>query len=449
MKKVAFHNLGCKVNSYELDGISQMFQKRGYEIVDFAQKADIYIVNTCTVTNIADRKSRQMLSRAKALNPDAVVVAAGCYVQSDPEAAAKNTSVDIAVGNNHKSEIVDIVEEYLKNRDKAHTGSTVSDLAAPCDYEETPIAATSGHTRAFLKIQDGCNQFCSYCAIPYVRGRVRSRRASDIMDEAQRLAQNGYKEVVITGIHLSSYGLEGPYNEFAAAGLTNTALLDVIEAVSGVQGIERIRLGSLEARLMTEGFTQRLARIDKVCPHFHLSLQSGSDTVLKRMNRHYTVSEYEEKVDMIRSFYEHPAITTDTITGFPGESEEEFLQTRQFLQKIAPYECHIFKYSRRRGTAADKMDGQLTDAVKTERSKILIRDSDERKREFMSYYIGREVLILTEDTENEDGQIRTVGYTPEYVKVSIPGSESGLIRRILCFEPGCDKINGIMISEER
>ncbi|MCR5475207.1 MAG: tRNA (N(6)-L-threonylcarbamoyladenosine(37)-C(2))-methylthiotransferase MtaB [Lachnospiraceae bacterium] len=445
MKKVAFHNLGCKVNSYELDGISQIFQKRGYEIVDFVQKADVYVINTCTVTNIADRKSRQMLSRAKAQNPDAVVVAAGCYVQSHPDAASSDM-VDIAVGNNNKARIVDIVEEYMRDRGSGKgSRCVVTDLDKPCGYEELPISGTAGHTRAFLKIQDGCDQFCSYCAIPYVRGRTRSRKPEDIIKEAERLADNGYKEIVITGIHLSSYGLDGPYNGFAKEGRTNEALLDVIDGVGAVSGIERVRLGSLEARLMTEGFVKRLSGMKKVCPHFHISLQSGSDTVLKRMNRHYTASEYREKTDLIRSFYEHPAITTDVIVGFPGESEEEFEQTRLFLRETNLYESHIFKYSRRKGTAADRMEGHLTDAVKSARSSILIEESDRRKREFMSYYTGRQVMVLTEDTEMEDGVERTVGYTPEYVKVSIPVTKSGLLTRILCFELGCDKINGVSV----
>ncbi len=455
MKKVAFHNLGCKVNSYELDGISQMFQKRGYEIVEFAQKADIYIVNTCTVTNIADHKSRQMINRARALNPDAIVVAAGCYVQHDPEKAVANPSVDIAVGNNHKAEIVDIVEEYINSRalsgenhtpavsekdEKTLGGRTISDLAGPCSYEELPISATSGHTRAFMKIQDGCNQFCSYCAIPLARGRVRSRAKEDVIAEASRLAKAGYKEVVITGIHLSSYGLEGAYNNVAKSGETNTALLDVIKALADIDGIYRIRLGSLEPRLMTEEFTGSLAGIKKLCPHFHLSLQSGSDTVLARMNRHYTTAEYAGKVALIRQYFDHPAITTDIITGFPGETEEEFEQTRAFLDEIDLYECHVFKYSRRRGTVADKMDGQLPEKVKAERSEILIGDSNRRKHDFMSYYVGKQVEVLTEDTEYTDGMLTTVGYTPEYVKVCMPQTNSGEITKILCFRVGCDKM---------
>ena len=447
MKKVAFHNLGCKVNSYELDGISQMFQKRGYEIVDFAQKADVYIVNTCTVTNIADRKSRQMLGRARAQNPDAVVVAAGCYVQSDPEKAAANENVDIVVGNNHKAEIVDIVENYLADRESGNM--TVSDLKSDCTYEELPISRTSGNTRAYIKIQDGCDQFCSYCAIPLARGRVRSRKTDDIVEEARRLSANGYKEAVITGIHISSYGLDRAYNTFAKEGGTNTALLEVIEAVSSVDGIERVRLSSLEPRLVTEEFIDRLAHIDKICPHFHLSLQSGCDSVLKRMNRHYTTAEYEQKVALIRSRFEHPAITTDIIVGFPGETEEEFETTREFLQKINLYECHVFKYSRRRGTVADSMEGQLTDAVKSARSAILIRESQARKSDFMRWYLGKTAEVLTEDTEELGGEVFTVGYTPEYVKVSMPETKSGVIRQILCFESAFDTIRGSFATQDQ
>ncbi len=444
MKKVAFHNLGCKVNSYELDGISQMFQKSGYEIVDFAQKADVYVINTCTVTNIADHKSRQMISRARAQNPDAVVVAAGCYVQSDPDAAVNNPSIDIAVGNNHKSEIVSIVEEYLRSgkSDKTLGGRTISDLKTTCAYEEVQIEGTAEHTRAYIKIQDGCDQFCSYCAIPLVRGRVRSRELSDIASEAARLAASGYKEVVITGIHLSSYGLHEPYNSLAARGGTNSALLDAIDEVSGVEGISRIRLGSLEPRLITEDFIRHLSKTDKICPHFHLSLQSGSDSVLCRMNRHYTTAQFEETVDRIRRYYDHPAITTDVITGFPGESEEEFDETRVFLRKMNIYEAHVFKYSRRRGTSADRMDGQITDAVKSERSAILIRESDERKHDFASYYAGKRVKVLAEDTEVIDGVTYSVGYTPEYVKVYMPETKSGNITEILCFKDEYGRIYG-------
>ncbi|MCR5672948.1 MAG: tRNA (N(6)-L-threonylcarbamoyladenosine(37)-C(2))-methylthiotransferase MtaB [Lachnospiraceae bacterium] len=458
MKKVAFHNLGCKVNSYELDGISQMFQKRGYEIVEFAQKADIYIVNTCTVTNIADRKSRQMLGRARAQNPDAIVVAAGCYVQSDPEKAAEDEAVDIIVGNNHKAEIVDIIERYIKQRQelsgedhkaarsdldaKTVGGSTVSDLDRPCEYENLSISQTSGHTRAYIKIQDGCNQFCSYCAIPLVRGRVRSRDIADIADEAARLAKAGYKEVVLTGIHISSYGLDRAYNVFIKEGGVNTALLDAIRTVADTEGVERVRLSSIEPSLLDERFIKGLKEIDKLCPHFHISLQSGCDSVLERMRRLYTTAGYEEKTALLRRYYEHPALTTDIIVGFPGETEEEFCKTREFLDKIDLYECHVFKYSRRAGTAADKMEGQLTDAVKSARSAILLQDSKRRKSDFMSYYLNKYVKVLTEDVEVIDGKRYTVGFIPEYVKVAMPETDSGKISEILCFGQGCDIMLG-------
>ncbi len=440
MKKVAFHNLGCKVNSYELDGISQTFQKRGYEIVDFAQNADIYVVNTCTVTNIADHKSRQMLSRARSKNPEAVVVATGCYVQTDPE-KMKDLGVDIAVGNDHKSDIVDMVEDYLNRRkDKAEPELFVTDSSDFDGFEETPISKTSGHTRAYIKIQDGCDQFCSYCAIPLARGRVRSRDPEDIKAEAARLAASGCREIVITGIHISSYGLDVPYNEFAKGGGTNESLLEAVRIVADTEGIERVRLSSLEPRLLTEGFVQKLSDIKGLCPHFHLSLQSGSDSVLCRMRRHYTTAEYAEKAALLRDRFEHPAITTDIITGFPGETEEEFEQTREFLQKVNLYECHVFKYSRRRGTGAADMEGQLTDAVKSRRSSILIADSKQRKHDFMSYYVGRNVEVLTEDTEVFENKRYSTGYTPEYVRCLLPETDSGQITVTLCFEAGCDTI---------
>ena len=432
MKKVAFHNLGCKVNSYEMDAISQMFQKQGYEIVEFAQKPDVIVINTCTVTNIADRKSRQMIHRAKAGNPDAVVVAVGCYVQTDLQGAMSDEAVDIAVGNNHKSEIVTIVEEYFhrtQEKDKCENiqdsktlgGTTVSDLSKPVPYENLSITCAGEHTRAFIKIQDGCNQFCSYCAIPLARGRVRWRTEEDILDEVRNLAENGYKEVVLTGIHLSSYGLTDNYNQFAMHENTNEALLKVIEEVAKVEKITRIRLGSLEPRLLTRKFVERLSGIDKLCPHFHLSLQSGCDEVLKRMNRHYSVKEFKEKVILLREYFEHPAVTTDVITGFPGESEEEAEITAKYLEDINLYECHIFKYSRRSGTVADKMKGQLTEKVKQERSKVLIEASDRRKREFMEYYVGKRVRVLVEDAECIEENEYFTGLTPEYVKCAIVG----------------------------
>lgn len=446
MKKVAFHNLGCKVNSYELDGIMQIFQNNGYEIVDFAQKADIYIVNTCTVTNIADRKSRQMLHKAKANNEEAIVVATGCYVQLDTDGAECDDAIDLIVGNNEKSKLFEYVEEYIKNRgdgSKTLGGKTTHDISKETDYENFCIYKTQEHTRAYVKIQDGCNQFCSYCAIPLARGRVRSRRISNIIEEVSTLAANGYKEVVLTGIHLSSYGLDESYNAFASGDEANEALLNAIEAVANVDGIERIRLGSLEPRLITDDFLGRLTKVTKVCPHFHLSLQSGSDTVLKRMNRHYSSAEFADKVALLRKYYEHPAITTDIIAGFPGETDEEFEETKKFANDINLYEAHVFKYSRRKGTVADKLSGQLSDKIKSARSNLLISDSNSRKNDFILYYIGKEVEILLEETEMIDGTKYMVGYTPEYVKCAVETDEnSNTIVKIVG-----DKIaDGILIS---
>lgn len=434
MKKVAFHNLGCKVNSYELDGIMQMFQSNGYEIVDFAQKADIYIVNTCTVTNIADRKSRQMLHKAKAENPEAIVVATGCYVQTDQEGAKLDEAIDIAVGNNEKIHILEYVEEYLNSRDKTDKtlgGKTIVDLSGDSEYEELSIDKTMEHTRAFIKIQDGCNQFCSYCAIPLARGRVRSRAKDDIIEEVKRVAINGYKEIVLTGIHLSSYGLDHAYNAFANGDEPNEALLDVIEEIALLDGVCRIRLGSLEPRLITDDFLNRLSKVKKVCPHFHLSLQSGSDEVLKRMNRRYTASEFAQKVELLRQYYEHPAITTDIIVGFPMESDEEFDECRRFAEEVDLYEAHVFKYSRRKGTVADKMSGQLTDKIKSLRSSVLMEDSNRRRDDYISYYVGKTIEILLEEETFVDGIRYMTGLSPEYVKCVVQtDGKSGEILKV-------------------
>lgn len=417
MKNVAFHNLGCKVNSYELDGIQQDFQKAGYNIVDFAQKSDIYIINTCSVTNMADRKSRQMIHKAKKQNPESIVVALGCFVQADPEKSASDPDVDIVIGNNLKSKTREIVEDYLKNTGK---DIFVQDLTQSTDYENISIDNSNEHTRAFIKIQDGCNQFCSYCIIPYVRGRIRSRDIDDIVSEVTQLTKKGYIEFVLTGIHLSSYGIQSSsYNEMAGKNFTNMELLKVIDEVSKIEGVERIRLGSLEPRLITSEFINALSSNKKVCPHFHLSLQSGCDEVLKRMNRHYTTDEYKKVLELIRNTYEHPAITTDVIVGFPGETDEEFLITKDYLDEINLYEVHLFKYSRRKGTVADKMDGQLTDKIKSQRSNILSELDKANRNDFAGYYIGKTVEILLEDMEEIDGKSYMVGYTPEYVKCAV------------------------------
>ena len=445
MKNVALHNLGCKVNSYELDVVQQMLQENGYNIVSFDEKADIYIVNTCTVTNMADRKSRQMLHRAKAKNPEAIVVAIGCYVQTGKEDVLPDDSIDLAIGNNRKKDIVNIIERYLKERGMLHTGdkvdktlqdTTIIDVNQTFEYEEMTLKKTAEHTRAYIKIQDGCNQFCTYCIIPYARGRVRSRKWEDIKKEVEGLVKAGYKEIVLTGIHISSYGID--FEEKAwQQGVSkevmksegrhdysgNSKLMDLIERIHGIEGLERIRIGSLEPRIVTKEFAQRLAALTKICPHFHLSLQSGSDTTLKRMNRHYTTKEYRQSVEMLREAFERPAITTDVIVGFPQETEEEFAQTKAFLEEIGFFEMHIFKYSKRRGTIAANMPGQVPDPVKTQRSNILLELEGKQSKEFRSFYLGKEVQVLFEESKDIKGKTYQIGHTKDYVKVAVSSDE--------------------------
>lgn len=408
MKKAALHNLGCKVNAYETEAMQQLLEKAGYEIVPFTEKADVYVINTCSVTNMADRKSRQMIHKAKKENPDSIVVAAGCYVQTSPEEAGIDEAIDIILGNDKKSQLVRLIDEYQRKKDRQL-------LVELCDinnreesFENMYLERTAEHTRAFLKVQDGCNQFCTYCIIPYARGRVRSRMAEDVVAEVQRLAANGYQEVVLTGIHLSSYGVDHGDN-----------LLHLIELVHQVEGIERIRLGSLEPGIITENFVKRLSELKKVCPHFHLSLQSGCDETLKRMNRKYDTARYEEGCRLIRSYYEHPAITTDVIVGFPGETEEEFARTKAFLEKIHFYEMHIFKYSKRKGTVAAGMEHQVTDQVKTARSNELLTLAKKMSAEFREYYRGKQMEVLLEEELMLDGECYYTGYTREYVKVAV------------------------------
>ena len=425
MKNVALHNLGCKVNSYELEVMQQKLREKGYNIVSFDEVADIYIINTCTVTNIADRKSRQMLHRAKQKNPAAVVVAVGCYVQSGLDAIEKDDSIDLAIGNNRKKDIVEILEEYLVSReDKTLGGTTILDINHTHDYEEMQLKQTAEHTRAYIKIQDGCNQFCSYCAIPLARGRVRSRRTEDILREIQGMVAAGYREVVLTGIHISSYGVDFDQTPGEQGG---SKLIDLIEQIHTTEGLERIRLGSLEPRIITAETAERLAALPKLCPHFHLSLQSGCDTTLIRMNRHYTTGEYYESVEQLRRVFDHPAITTDVIVGFPGETEEEFIQTRKFLEKVGFYEMHIFKYSRRNGTAAAKMPNQVSEEVKADRSRALFELEHRQSREFRSRYIGRNAEVLLEETKSIQGKAYHLGHTRDYVKLAIPqnGTETG------------------------
>lgn len=438
-KKVAFHNLGCKVNSYELEFVQQRFTENDFRIVPFDQKADIYVVNTCTVTNIADRKSRQMLHRAKTLNPDAIVVAMGCYVETSKDEARKDLGIDVLIGNSDKGHAYEKIVEFLNNKDSNNTEDKhllVNDINEAKEYDEFKLSFTTEHTRVHVKIQDGCNQFCSYCAIPLARGRVRSRKIEDIVSEIEGLCKNNYKEFVLTGIHLSSYGMENyniemsNENPVGYSEYENAKLIDAIEAVAKIKGVKRIRLGSLEPRIITEDFLKRLVATGKICPHFHLSLQSGSDSVLKRMNRRYSTDEFLEKTKLIREYFIHAGITTDVIAGFPGETNEEFIETREYMNKVDFYEAHIFKYSRRRGTLADKMDNQLTDKEKSVRSEILIKDANERSRKFREYYIGKRAEVLFEEIIIMGGEDYLTGYTREYVKVALKSGDEKLINEI-------------------
>ena len=417
MATAALHNLGCKVNSYETDVMQQMLIDAGYEITDFNSEADVYIINTCTVTNMADRKSRQMLHKAKSRNPQAIVVAVGCYAQAAGEKLLEDTSVDIVIGNNRKKDLVRILEEYKKEH---KVSDAVIDINHTTEYETLTLNKTSEHTRAYIKIQDGCNQFCSYCIIPYARGRVRSRNLNEIVEEVTVLAKNGYKEIVLTGIHISSYGVDKE----------NLNLLTLIKALHEIQGIERIRLGSLEPRIITEEFAKSISQLPKVCPHFHLSMQSGCDETLRRMNRHYTSGEYYEKCEILRKYYTSPAITTDVIVGFPQESVEEFQQTEKFVEKVSFYETHVFKYSKRQGTNAAKMEGQIEESEKTRRSSILLELNRQRKKAYLESFLGKTVEILIEETLESEGEIYETGHTKEYMR-AIVKSEKTLENHII------------------
>lgn len=404
--KAALHNLGCKVNAYETEAMQQILEEAGYEIVPFSEYADVYVINTCSVTNMADRKSRQMLHRAKKQNPDAIVVGAGCYVQTKEAQALVDESIDIVIGNNKKHELVPMLREYEASHRKT---ACVADINHEKQaYEELSLSRTAEHTRAFIKVQDGCNQFCTYCIIPFARGRVRSRELPDVLQEIRTLAKSGYREVVLTGIHLSSYGVDN-----------GETLLHLIEAVHELEGIERIRLGSLEPRIVTDAFAKRLSELPKICPHFHLSLQSGCDTVLSRMNRRYDTAEYEAGCALLRRYFEHPAITTDVIAGFPGETDEEFETTERYLERIHFYEMHIFQYSRREGTKAAAMPDQVPETVKKERSEKLLALGHKMSEQFRRYYLGRQVTALLEEEFFHDGKRYYTGYTKEYVKVAV------------------------------
>ena len=407
-RTVAIHSLGCKVNSYEAESMEQLLKQAGYTIVPFDENitADIYIINTCSVTNIADRKSRQMLHKSKKINPDAIVVAAGCYVNVDTKKAAEDNAVDIVLGNNCKINIVEALENYYKDKNNSEM---VVDFKEKQEYEELKLDEVSTHTRAYIKIQDGCNQFCSYCIIPYTRGRIRSRDIDEIEEEVTKLVSKGFKEVVLTGIHLTSYGVDN----------NKGSLLEVIMRLDKIEGLQRIRLGSLEPRVITEEFAKTLSSSKKICPHFHLSLQSGCDTVLKRMNRKYTTQEYYDKCCILRKYFNNPAITTDVIVGFPQETEEEFEATKVFLEKVHFYEMHIFKYSRRKGTVADRMEGQVDEKIKTQRSAILLELENKMSKEYRQQHIGKTEEVLIEEIVSEKGKDYFMGFTPDYIRVKI------------------------------
>ena len=429
MKKVALHNLGCKVNAYETEAMQELLRGNGYEIVPFQEGADVYIINTCTVTNMADRKSRQMLHKARKMNPQAIIVAAGCYVQTEKDKV--DESIDIVVGNNRKKDIVSILEEYEAQhsvcrgeepKEADHVQKELLDIGHEKEYEELKLSRTAEHTRAYIKVQDGCNQFCSYCIIPYARGRVRSRHMDNVVAEVKTLAAGGYKEVVLTGIHLSSYGVD-----------TGEDLLSLLKAVHEVEGIERIRLGSLEPRIITEEFVKCISSMPKMCPHFHLSLQSGCDETLKRMNRRYTAEEYMEKCRLLRKYFRNPALTTDVIVGFPGETEEEFEKSRAFIEQVNFYETHVFKYSRREGTRAAVMPDQVPEETKTERSAVLLALSRKNQAAYEEALIGTVQEVLVEESVERPDGIYQVGHTKEYVKIGRK-TEENLVNQLVNVE---------------
>lgn len=429
MKKIAFHNLGCKVNSYELDYMTQKSASFGYELVDFEQKADVYIVNTCSVTNIADRKSRQMIHKAKKENPEATVVAVGCFVQANPEEVMKDEAIDLIVGNNKKKEIFELLSDYFekkeitkkdekKNSDKSLEGKTLTDIMH-CEYEEIKVSKSEERSRAYVKIQDGCNRYCTYCIIPYTRGNIRSRKPENVIEEIENLSKAGYKEVVLTGIHISSYG-----KDFGGEKEPEDYLYELMKEIDKIDGIERIRIGSFEPMILSEEFVSNLSKVKKLCPHFHISLQSGCNTVLKRMNRHYDVDAYFEKTLLLRKYYEGCAITTDVIVGFPGETEEEFAETVEYLKKVKFFETHIFPYSRRKGTIADRMEGQLSANEKKERVRVLLELDRIESENFRQSKIGSETNIIVEETKEIEGKTYYVGHTPEYIMTAIDFSEN-------------------------
>lgn len=419
MKTIAFHNLGCKVNAYETEIMIQNAQDSGYEIVQFSQFSDIYVINTCTVTNIADRKSRQMLHKVRKLNPDAVVVAVGCYVQTGKDALLKDPLVDICIGNNHKGELIKILDDFFENQRKKT--AIIDDLGIPSDYERMTLETITDRVRTFVKIQDGCNQFCTYCAIPLARGRVRSRDKGEIISEIKTLVDKGCKEIVLTGIHVGSYGIDMDENGKQSGDYGGySKLIDLVEEISKIEGLGRIRLSSVEPRIITDENAKRLAALPNLCPHFHLSLQSGCDATLKRMNRHYSTDDYYESVLALRKYFDDPAITTDVIAGFPGETDEEFETTVAFVKKVAFSDMHIFKFSPRKNTRAAVMDGQLTEDIKNKRSDVLLDLALEGAGRYMKSHIGRTEEVLLEEEKTILGKKYMIGHTPDYIPVAVP-----------------------------
>ncbi|MBQ4522585.1 MAG: tRNA (N(6)-L-threonylcarbamoyladenosine(37)-C(2))-methylthiotransferase MtaB [Lachnospiraceae bacterium] len=420
IRKVGTLTLGCKVNQYETDAVTEMLENAGYKMVPFEEEADVYIINTCSVTNVADKKSMKMIRRAKKKNPDAVIVAMGCFVQAKAEELENAESIDILIGNNKKKEIVSVLEEYFETHNKK---TEVMDLFHTKDYEELSLKKQVEHTRAYIKVQDGCNQFCSYCIIPYTRGRARSRKKEQILEEIKSLGKEGYKEVVLTGIHLSSYGKD----------LEHTSLLDLIQEVSQIEEIKRIRLGSLEPNIITEEFVKALKDNEKFCPHFHLSLQSGCDETLKRMNRHYKAVDFKEKALLLRKYFDRPALTTDVIVGFPGETEEEFKATYEFLKDIQFYEMHVFKFSPRKGTRAESMENQVPEEIKNQRSAILIELGNKNKKAYETLFETEEKEILIEEEIEENEKTFLVGHTKRYIRYQVPKTDKTAVNEFYSF----------------
>lgn len=417
--RVGFLTLGCKVNAYETEKMKLQFEEAGHRIVAFGEKADVYVVNTCTVTNIADRKSRKMLHRARRMNPEAVVVAAGCYVDSAKKKGEVDDVIDLFITNAEKPELV---EKVLAAREKKNAACLQETTEPDGENHMTEKALEERHTRAYLKVQDGCNQYCTYCIIPYVRGELKSKTIEEAAGEAKALAAEGIHEVVVTGIHLSSYGVDFTEKK-SFLELEGRPLLQLLRRIAEVDGIERIRLGSLEPRIITEEFTKELSEIPKICPHFHLSLQSGCDETLRRMNRHYTAEEYLDKLAVLRKYFENPAVTTDIIVGFVQETEEEFLATCDFAKKAAFAKIHVFKYSRRQGTMADAMKGQLTEGIKAERSDILLDTGKELEKKYQENFLQKEEFVLFEEVAEICGKEYLVGYNERYVRIGVPAAE--------------------------